>query len=157
MNWIDRLLMRFLHFLWRTFYPKRKENPFYFVIENAVGDPYLCRYRLFRCKWFKLTLHHILRSDEDPDLHCHPWHFVSLILWAGYLEILPNGSRIVRPGQIVRHRATDAHRLILDRPAWTLLVMTGKKRHWGFHTKTGWMKYEDYFDRKFGKGNWVSY
>lgn len=164
MNRIDLVLMRFFHFLWKTFYPKKKENPFYFVIENATGDPYLCRYRLFRCRWFKLTLHHILRSDEDPDLHDHPWNFVSLVLWSGYDEILPSRDpdgfehvRRVRAGDVVRHRAADAHRLILVRPAWTLLVMTGKKRHWGFHTRNGWMKHEDYFDQKFGKGNWVSY
>jgi hypothetical protein len=157
MNWIDRFLMRFFHFLWRTFQSKRKENPYYFVIENATGDPYLCRYRLFRCPWFKIVLHHILRSDEDPDLHCHPWAFVSIVLWAGYLEILPSSARIIRPGQVVRHRATDAHRLILERPAWTLVFMTGKKRHWGFHTSSGWMPYEAYFDQKYGKGNWASY
>jgi len=158
MNWIDFLLFRFFDFFHRIFYPKRKENPFYFVIENATRDPYLCRYRLFWCPWFKVTLHHILRSDEDPDLHCHPWNFVSIILWEGYLEVLPGDIiRRIRPGNVVRHRAPDAHRLILRRPAWTLVFMTGKKRKWGFHTKNGWMKHSDYFDRKFGKGYWVSY
>jgi len=142
MNWIDRVLMRIFGF---------------FVITNAVGSPYLCRYRLFRCPFFKVCLHHILRSDEDDELHDHPWSFVSLVLWAGYLEVLPAGARRVGPGSIVRHRATDAHRLILDRPAWTLIFMTGKKRAWGFHGKDGWIPYASFFDRKFGAGNWVSY
>jgi hypothetical protein len=157
MNWIDRLLMRIAHFLWRKLRPKQKENPYYFVIENAMGDPYLVRYKLFRCPRFKIFLHHILRSDEDPELHCHPWTFVSIILWRGYFEILRDGARMVRPGSIVRHRATDAHRLILEKPAWTLVFVTGKKRVWGFHGPNGWTPYSDFFDRKYGKGNWVSY
>jgi hypothetical protein len=158
MNWIDRLLMRIAHFLWRKLRPKRKENPYYFVIENAVGDPYLVRYKLFWCPWFKIFLHHILRSDEDADCHCHPWNFVSIILWEGYLEVLSGDViRWIRPGNVVRHRATDAHRLILSRPAWTLVFVTGKKRKWGFHTKDGWVGHAAYFDKKFGPGKWVSY
>jgi hypothetical protein len=142
MNWIDRLLMRIFR---------------YFVIEGATGDPYLARYKLFRCPWFKVFLHHILRSDEDPDLHDHPWNFVSLILWSGYIEHLPGDVvRRMRAWDVIRHRARDAHRLILDRPAWTLVLVTGKKRSWGFHTRQGWMPFPAYFDRKYGRGNWVS-
>jgi hypothetical protein len=141
MNWIDRVLMRVIRF---------------FVITNQIGDPYMVRYKLFRCPWFKVFLHHILRSDEDPELHCHPWNFVSIMLWKGYFEILPSGGRVVRAGEVVRHRATDAHRLILDEPAWTLVFVTGKKRIWGFYTADGWMSWTDFLDRKYGKGNWIS-
>ena len=142
MNWIDRILQRVFNF---------------FVITNAEGDPYLCRYRLLRLPFFKVYLHHILRSDEDVELHDHPWHFVSVILWRGYVEVLPGGARLVRPGSIIRHRATDSHRLILDHPAWTLVFGTGKKRVWGFHAHEGWMPYSDFFDRKYGRGNWTSF
>lgn len=140
MNWIDRVLSKVFN---------------YFVIRNAENDPYMARYKIFRCRWFKVFLHHILRSDEDPELHCHPWNFVSIVLWKGYLEILPKTARIVRAGSVVRHRAEDAHRLILDVPAWTLVFVTGRKRMWGFHTKTGWLSYVDFLDRKYGKGNWI--
>lgn len=148
MNWIDRVLMRILPFV---------------VIDSDENGPYLVRYKLFRCPWFKVFLHHILRSDEDLELHDHPWNFVSLILWSGYKEVLSIGStivyrvRTVRAGDVIRHRARDAHRLILDRPAWTLVGVTGKKRHWGFWTERGWEPYEVFFDRKYGRGNWVSF
>lgn len=149
MNWIDRILMRFVPFI---------------VIDSEENGPYMVRYKLFRCPWFKIFLHHILRSDEDPELHDHPWNFVSLILWSGYDEVVPVGGstiihriRKVRGGDMIRHRAADAHRLILDRPAWTLVAVTGKKRHWGFWTDEGWMPYEKFFDRKYGVGNWVSF
>jgi hypothetical protein len=143
--------------LWRTFRKSEQHNPFFFVIENAVGDPYLVRYRLFRCPWFRIFLHHILRSDEDPDLHDHPWKFVSLVLWRGYVEVLPGDVvRRIRAWNVVRHEARDAHRLILDRPAWTMLLVTGEKREWGFHVREGWMPNGKYFDRKYGVGNWIS-
>jgi hypothetical protein len=150
MNWLDRILMRFVPFI---------------VIDSEENGPYMVRYKLFRCPWFKIFLHHILRSDEDEELHDHPWNFVSLILWSGYHEILPTKGhpsvpdwpRRIRTGAVVRHRAADAHRLILERPAWTLVAVTGKKRHWGFWTKDGWLPYEEFFDRKYGAGNWVSF
>jgi len=143
MNWIDRVLMRILPFI---------------VIDSDENGPYMVRYKVFRCPWFKIFLHHILRSDEDPELHDHPWNFVSLILWSGYIEHLPGDVvRRVRAWDVIRHRAADAHRLILDRPAWTFVVVTGKKRHWGFWTRRGWEPYEVFFNRKYGPGNWVSF
>ena len=143
MNWIDRVLMKLFNF---------------FVIRNVEADPYMCRYKLVRLPFFKVYLHHILRSDEDDELHDHPWSFVSVILWSGYIEVLPGDVvRRMRAWDVVRHPARDAHRLILDRPAWTLVFVTGRKRTWGFHAKQGWMSYTDFLDRKYGKGNWVSY
>jgi hypothetical protein len=56
---------------------------------------YLRRFYLFRAKWFgswlskfvgDLYLHHIVRSDDDPDPHDHPWGFVGLILAGGYTD-----------------------------------------------------------------------
>lgn len=142
MNWIDRVLAKIFNFI---------------VIDSEENGPYMVRYKIFRCPWFKVFLHHILRSDEDDELHDHPWNFVSFILWSGYYEILPKWSRRVRAGAVVRHRAADAHRLVLERPAWTLVIVTGKKRHWGFVTERGWEPYEVFFDRKYGPGNWVSF
>lgn len=154
MNWIDVLMIGLFERLWKMMGRKGNSNPFYFVIRNAVGSPYMVRYKLLRLPFFKVYLHHILRSDEDPELHDHPWNFVSLILWKGYVEIVPRGPRRMRPGSIVRHRAEDSHRLVLESPAWTLVFVTGKKRVWGFYADKGWMSYMDFLDRKYGKGNW---
>lgn len=141
MNWVDRLFQRIFKF---------------FVIENAAHDPFMVRYKIFRCPWFKVFIHHFLRSDEDSELHDHPWNFTSLILWSGYYEVLPDGGRRRRPGHIIHHRAVDAHRVLLDRPSWSLVIAWGKKRTWGFYTRFGWVSYSDFFDKKYGKGNWVS-
>ncbi len=52
---------------------------------------YLRRFYLFRSKWFGMNfgdvyLHHIVRSDDDPDPHDHPWGFTGLILSGGYMD-----------------------------------------------------------------------
>lgn len=55
------------------------------IIRRDDGSPYLIRYHLFGCRWFKVRLHHILLSDPDC-LHDHPWDFISIILKGGYRE-----------------------------------------------------------------------
>ncbi|MCW8128937.1 MAG: hypothetical protein KIS92_01005 [Planctomycetota bacterium] len=149
-----------------------------FVIENAQGQAYLRRYYLVKSRWFPVGvyLHEIMRSDEDRDLHDHPWSFLSVILRGGYVEHFPDKSiRFRRPGAVVFHRAEDAH--MVELPAdyaermggvpgprgstWTLVFVGRKRRDWGFHCKTAdgdpmWMHWQDYLDKKFGKGNWTA-
>lgn len=120
---------------------------------HIAGDPYMDRWEI-RTPWFAIRLHHILRSDHDRALHDHPWSFVSLILWGGYREVRysetkPRGADDAtrfpvakiwrRPLSIAFRRAEDAHRLELDRPAWTLVLMGPKRRPWGFYTNAGWV------------------
>lgn len=124
MNWIDLLLKHLVSTV---------------VIKNDQGDPYMCRYKLLKLPFFRIYLHHILRSDEEAELHDHPWHFVSVILWSGYLEVLRGRRRRMRAGDVVRHRSTDSHRLILERPAWTLVFLTGENGPGGSTRPTaGW-------------------
>jgi hypothetical protein len=52
---------------------------------------YLRRFYLWRSKWIgknwgDLYLHHIIRSDDDPDPHDHPWGFTGFILAGGYTD-----------------------------------------------------------------------
>ena len=68
-----------------------------FVILGRDGSPAMVRYRLLDTRWGGLYVHHFLRSDQDRDLHDHPWHFTSLILWGGYVEELPDARRISDP------------------------------------------------------------
>lgn len=159
MNWIDRLLMGALDLLWFRLLRKKARNPLYFIITNAVGDPFMVRYRLFRSRKLGIFVHHILRSDEDLELHDHPWRFTSFILSEGYVEVLPGDrARRMRAMDVVRHKATDAHRLILDRPAWTLVFVGPKERPlWGFHAREGWVPYNAFFDMKYGPGNWTNF
>lgn len=98
------------------------------VITNFQGQPYLIRYTLISTRFFRLFLHKILRSDDDRDLHDHPWNFWTFILRGRYREEVPadsppmfneHGKMIVKskvhgPGSLIRHKAADCHRLDLQ-------------------------------------------
>lgn len=62
--------------------------PHFDIVKTVDGEVlvYLRRYFLFRSRFGNIYLHQILRSDDDPDPHDHPWSFVSLILSGGYVD-----------------------------------------------------------------------
>ena len=108
--------------------------------------PLLTRYRLIRSKNFGLFLHHLHRSDVRTP-HDHPWWFVSLILWGGYVEHSPKHSEGMRgygPGSLLFRGAEWVHRLELVQPTWTLVLVGKRERKWGFHTLAGWVYWKDY-------------
>lgn len=144
-------------------------------IRDANGDLYLTRYFIWKPrnkKFGRIYLHHIIRSDHDRALHDHPWGFVSLILWGGYVEVadtwqpLPkkvrdwwthngwvfrgNGEveQRFRPGSLLRRPASWRHRLVLQpgHTAWTLVKTTSKQRDWGFwpNGKFCWWRHYDF-------------
>jgi hypothetical protein len=139
------------------------------VISNFEGDPYLVRYTLISTSWFRVFIHKILRSDDDRDLHDHPWNFWTFLLWGRYTEEVPvdqrwkDGPKIkcrFGPGSLIRHKASDCHRLELDttfeqksaaeghwrvfKPVWTLFIAGPRLREWGFHTANGWIDWRTY-------------
>lgn len=137
------------------------------------ASPYLTRYTLASLAGIEVFLHVFHRSDSD-ELHDHPWPFVSLILWRGYVEEVASrsaadgdrsvdgGRRVysetrykltrrkrVWPGMLLFRRASHAHRveLVREKPAITL-VLTGRQvRRWGFFTSAGWEHFKSYFER----------
>lgn len=112
-------------------------------------SPYLTRYTIFECKYFQLCLHVFHRSDGE-DMHDHPWRFVSLLLWRGYIEQTPEGKKRKYPGMILFRNAEHRHRVVLlnGKKAVTLVVMGKRKREWGFFTKTGFINWRRYFVQK---------
>lgn len=109
-----------------------------FDITNAAGDVFMRRYKILLTRWGNVYLHEILRSDEDRCLHDHPWSFVTIILWGGYREQMRLGTFWRRPGRLLVRPALTAHRIEVDRPAWSLVVVGPKWRRWGFFTSRGW-------------------
>lgn len=105
-------------------------------------EPYLTRWYLLQSKHLAVYLHKFHRSDS-PDLHDHPWSFISIVLWRGYIEetfrkqpkLIPeemysssvtktaryspiaHSSDLQRkriwPGTILFRSATHAHRVLL--------------------------------------------
>lgn len=56
------------------------------VIVNCDKDPYLHRWYVLRTQRVGLFVHKFVRSDEDRALHDHPWSFIVIPLWGGYIE-----------------------------------------------------------------------
>jgi len=117
---------------------------------DHLGD-YMERWILDLGPLGTIRLHHILRSDEARALHDHPWDFWSFLLTGGYIEVTrhPLGhpgwiAERYRPRfSIVRRRAEDLHRLVLDEPVWTLVWSGPRRREWGFMLPTGWIHWKD--------------
>lgn len=123
------------------------------VIYRRDGKPYLERYYLFHGSRFKklpgIYLHKFLSSDEDYELHDHPWNTsVSLILSKGYEEerreeYYANGKlhrRVViedfSPGMFNLITKDDFHRVTLKSDhAWTLFMSGDRQKDWGFWSR----------------------
>lgn len=128
------------------------------IIWGCYEDrPLMTRYKLARIRGWNLYIHHFHRSDEDRELHDHPWGFWSLILWGGYVEVTPaqrefttslNEPRVKRawigPGKLIYRPAEWIHRVEIPvgKCSWSLVVTTSKRRCWGFWTRQGWVPWK---------------
>lgn len=136
-----------------------------FTIPTNDGRPYLRRYTLIKNKWFRVHVHEIMLSDEDRELHDHPWDFTSVLLSGGYNEERPitfsaalaqhwETIKLYWPRfSVVRHRAEDFHRIELPagKTVWTLFIAGKNRRRWGFLTADrGWVDHDLYLTEKFG-------
>jgi hypothetical protein len=120
--------------------------------QGDLGVPYMTRYILFRTSFGGLYVHVFHRSDNDRARHDHPWNFVSMILWRGYVEDRPGDRKRYYPGALLFRPATWIHRVELLRdcngaelPAVTLVWTTSKIRVWGFHVPDGWVEWREFF------------
>lgn len=153
------------------------------VIRDITGtDPYLTRWHirggakmadgswafdeygdvregaLFEDRSFGLYLHRFHRSDDDRELHNHPWKWaVSLVLSGGYIEERwdPETGQIlrkkVRPWRLNFLTKDSFHRVeLIERDAWSLFFVGPKFASWGFlDTKTGVFKaWREFLDQK---------
>lgn len=118
---------------------------------DLIAHDYMRRW-VIETPLFMLRLHHILRGDSREHFHDHPMSFLSLILWGGYVEHTPKGSRTCRLGNLVFRRAEDLHYLeLIGKSAWTLLVTGRYRRSWGFHTEDGFVvagEYDAWLERR---------
>jgi hypothetical protein len=83
-------------------------------------------------------LHRFHRSDDDLELHNHPWAWAfSLILAGGYREERRWGNAVVtqvfKPGSLNIVHHDTFHRIeLLDGDSWSLFVAGPKANSWGF-------------------------
>lgn len=135
-------------------------------IKSREGKVHFQRYRVIESPWFNIYIHYIARSDQDKDPHNHPWFFMSMILWGGYIEkryvsLSWKKDRQTISPELYRKRRTiftiglneiyEFHKIKLVKPTWTLVV-TGKRivDNWGYLTKEGFVNHVEYRKRKNG-------
>jgi hypothetical protein len=114
------------------------------TLMNSDGEVYLFRRRLVQTPLVAVYLHDIEMADELPDLHSHPFPFVSLILRGGYVEHVahPTMTKLGPVELRAHHRwginvfprgAKKVHTIVRALPRTKTLVITGRRRDsWGW-------------------------
>lgn len=99
---------------------------------TAIGEEFT-RYRIWSTKWFNIYLHQLNAPVWHPKCHDHPWSFVAILLWRGYLERVDNKHYRRYPGSILWRPATFLHNVITPYgTSWSLIITSPKNREWGF-------------------------
>lgn len=130
----------------------------YKVIRRRDDSLYLTRYYISHSTDSKylpgIYIHCFHSSDQDLELHDHPWEkAMAIILSGSYREEVRQDdnyvlSRIMRPGNINYIKGDTFHRVDLaSSRVWTLFISWNKKEDWGFwnrHTNkyTQWEEFE---------------
>lgn len=115
----------------------------YKIIKRRDDSLYLTRFYFRRSTDSKylpgIYLHCFHSSDQDQELHDHPWDKAIAILLSGsYKEELRTAddkvySRIMKPGYINYIRGNTFHRVdLLNKRVWTLFISWNKGKDWGF-------------------------
>lgn len=120
-----------------------------------IGDPanpYMLRWYLIpRNRWCNVYLHKFCRDDDDRALHNHPWAFVSLMLFGGYVEYHRSGFTLRTALSIAFRWPNHAHRVALLRddlgailPCWTLVIAGPRVQEWGFFCPQGFVPWQEF-------------
>lgn len=108
---------------------------------NRDGKPYMSRYYLIKTRWFGLFINRFY--DHDIWLHCHPWHWFTIILRGGYVEEEADGTTHYRTaGNFKYRRSQEFHcisRIIDPGNTWTLFWHGKHHRTWGFMKEGKWI------------------
>jgi len=135
------------------------------LITRGDGKPYLERYYLLgepgglkyfdegnreQRRWQRLTswlpciyLHRFVASDDEEELHSHPWTATSIILAGGYREFRVEDPMLIKPVRIQaktvlpwqanRLNPETYHRvLLLEEDCWSVILLGKKVQSWGF-------------------------
>ncbi|WP_425327643.1 hypothetical protein [Pseudomonas nitroreducens] len=138
-------------------------TPYQHIMSADGSETYMGRWWLFNpydrnthkakhwwCPW-SVRVHHIMRADQDRDLHDHPWSARTVILDGWYIEQrladdhllamvdAPPGAQVT---EFIRRNAGDTaalrhgeyHRIdqVAEGGVWTLFITSPWQGEWGF-------------------------
>lgn len=98
---------------------------------KPIGETFY-RYDILKTKWFNLYLHELDAPNWHPHCHDHPWWFVTLLLWRGYIEETVRGTKRHYPGSILYRPAEFSHNVITKGVSWSFVLTGPKSRTWMF-------------------------
>jgi len=137
---------------------RAKLTPYQHIMSADGTEMYMGRWWLFNpysrethkpalwwCPW-SFRVHHILRPDEDRDLHDHPWNARTIILRGWYIEQRQIMWRRRAPGETARLNHGEYHRIDQVSPGgvMTLFITSKWRGDWGFlvnGVKVPWRTY----------------
>lgn len=97
-----------------------------------IGEQFT-RYALFKSKWCNVYLHELYAPAWHPECHNHPWSFLTILLWNGYLERVGHKDHRRWPGMILWRPAEFSHNVITPYgKSWSLIITGPGGREWGF-------------------------
>lgn len=97
----------------------------------------LDRFYLLNLFGFGIFLHRIHHSDPVYLYHSHPWNGLSLILGSYWEVFRGQRGRAQRQSFFNWIRADRHHRVIVDRPVWTLFIHGRRCNRWSVVDETG--------------------
>jgi len=156
---------------------RAQRTPYLHIMSADGTEMYMGRWWLFNpysrethkparwwCPW-SFRIHHIMRHDEDRDLHDHPWNARTIILRGWYVEQrlldsedpvlsglnVPSGAQATeyidrRAGDTARLNHGEYHRIDQISPGgvYTLFITSKWRGDWGFlvnGVKVPWRTY----------------
>lgn len=94
------------------------------------------RYALFKSERLNIYLHQVDAQTAPPHCHDHPWNFLAILLWPGYMEQIDGVWYRRWPLQMLWRPAATAHNVITPFGVSWSLVFTGSKiRNWNRFAK----------------------
>src|SRR5260370_40658584 len=94
---------------------------------KEIGEKFT-RYTLLKTPWFNVYLHQLSAPKWHSDCHDHPWSFVAILLWRGYLEMVGDKQFRRYPGMVLYRPAEFAHNVITPYGTSWSVIFTGPKK-----------------------------
>lgn len=144
------------------------------IITRFDNKPYLIRWTLFNCKYFSIKIHKAILNDDAclHDHPWSFITFIFWRGYTEESYRFDNGAAVINSKReseefklndvtadqlrpfirriryaapcVLWRPAHYSHRLLIDKPSWSLVITFKKKRQWGFWTPKGWMAWFSY-------------
>jgi NTP pyrophosphatase (non-canonical NTP hydrolase) len=161
----------------RRLFARAQRTPYFHLTGRGSSEPYMRRWWLFnpyddankrKYPWLPMSVrfHEILREDNDPHMHDHPWNAQTIILRGWYIEELEDkrpeaagldDARVVhmrQAGYTGAIRFAQYHRIVqvsgrnAGDTVLTLFFTFGKQDSWAFKVRGKRVHWKEYLQSR---------